>query len=236
MLSTSISNRSAARSSGPGRTRLRTRVAVGLAGAILGSCVINSNDRCSDHQVMWGDGVRCVCDEDSAWTDAGCVPCGKHEVPGSNGCVCEQGYTRATAADPCKKAPSGQGVACDTTSAAACTDPTYNFCQVVSGTTGYCTKVGCTSSDDCEGGYACDTTKTPKVCLRPPTGIGQSCTSDADCAGTEATYCDTFVNHACLVQGCTVDPDNCFPGWECCDLTAFGFPAPLCIPEGDCTT
>lgn len=234
MISLSASHRSASRSARAGRARLR--VALGLTGAVLGSCVYDSSDRCGDHQVIWGDNVRCVCDEGSAWTQSGCVRCGKHEVPGANGCICEEGYARAAETEPCKEVPAGQGVACDTTSATACTDPDNNYCQVVSGTTGYCTKVGCTGPDDCEGGYACDTTKTPQVCLKPPVGIGKPCESDADCAGTEATYCDTFQNHACLVQGCTLEPDNCFPGWECCDLTAFGFPAPLCIPEGDCTT
>jgi hypothetical protein len=62
------------------------------------------------------------------------------------------------------------------------------------------------------------------------------CTSEADCAGTEATYCDIFVSRSCLVQGCSLDPDNCFEGWECCDLSAFGIPMPLCLPLGACTT
>jgi hypothetical protein len=39
-----------------------------------------------------------------------------------------------------------------------------------------------------------------------------------------------------LVQGCTLMPDNCFVGTECCDLSSFGIAQPLCIAEGQCTT
>jgi hypothetical protein len=74
------------------------------------------------------------------------------------------------------------------------------------------------------------------VCRRPPVGLNKSCTSNDDCAGTEATYCDTFVAHACIVQGCSVTPNNCFSGYQCCDLTTFGVPQPICVPTGACPT
>jgi hypothetical protein len=69
--------------------------------------------------------------------------------------------------------------------------------------------------------------------VEPPTGVGLECTSDADCAGTDATYCETLVSHACVVQGCSVEENDCFEGNECCDLSAFGMPT-LCVLEGRC--
>jgi hypothetical protein len=68
----------------------------------------------------------------------------------------------------------------------------------------------------------------------PPVGLAKPCTSAADCAGTEATYCDTFVTMGCLVEGCNLEVDDCYTGYECCDLSAFGIPLPLCIEEGQC--
>jgi hypothetical protein len=111
-----------------------------------------------------------------------------------------------------------------------CTDATYNHCAAA----GYCTTSGCTGAGDCTGGYACDVSGTPAYCRRPPMGIGKTCTSNADCAGSEATFCDMFGGNKCIVEGCSLSPDSCFPGTECCDLTAFGVPMPICIPEGAC--
>jgi hypothetical protein len=64
-------------------------------------------------------------------------------------------------------------------------------------------------------------------------GEGQPCTSQNDCAGFDATFCDVFVTGSCLVRDCTVTPDSCSAGKECCDLTNFGLPT-LCIAEGAC--
>ena len=88
----------------------------------------------------------------------------------------------------------------------------------------------CTSSADCEGEDECN---NAGLCISPPSGLLQSCAAPEDCAGNDADFCDTFVQQACLVQGCTVSPNDCFAGFECCDLTAFGLPT-LCIPEGEC--
>jgi hypothetical protein len=43
------------------------------------------------------------------------------------------------------------------------------------------------------------------------------------------------MTHACLVQGCSLDPDDCFAGYECCDLSMFGIPQ-ICVPKGTCPT
>lgn len=124
------------------------------------------------------------------------------------------------------------GAECSTDS--SCSDPAFNHCEM-STTGGYCTSTGC-SEGECSGGYACDTSASPSVCRRPPNGLGKSCTSASDCAGTEATFCDTFMAHACLVANCSLEPNNCFTGYECCDLSPFGVPAPLCVPTGACPT
>ena len=223
----------------PGRDAPGIAVRVGLLFSVFsvmsGACVYDADNICGPGQESSSDGTVCVCAEGSAWTEQGCVPCGDNENPGSEGCVCAEGYSRAVPGGACEPVPEGQGLECDT-EGASCTDPTFDHCQVVSGTTGYCTSTGCASSEDCEGGYACDLSASPSVCQRPPIGLSAPCQSDADCAGNEATYCDTFQTQSCLVMGCSIDPDDCFEGWECCDLTGFGVPAPFCVAEGECPT
>jgi hypothetical protein len=51
-----------------------------------------------------------------------------------------------------------------------------------------------------------------------PTGVGKPCASDADCAGLDADYCELFVSKTCLVKNCTVTPDSCYQGSECCSF------------------
>lgn len=92
----------------------------------------------------------------------------------------------------------------------------------------------------CVAGYARATAADPCTELpadaMKPTGEDAQCTSDADCAGFEASFCDTFVTGTCLVPNCTLAPnDSCFVGKECCDLSSFGL-STLCIAAGACTT
>jgi hypothetical protein len=69
---------------------------------------------------------------------------------------------------------------------------------------------------------------------RAPTGLGASCESSADCAGYDATYCETFQSHTCFIQNCTSDPGICPAGWSCCEtVTRYGLPT-LCLPDGNC--
>jgi hypothetical protein len=72
-----------------------------------------------------------------------------------------------------------------------------------------------------------------------PSGQDMPCSSEADCAGTDATFCETLQSNVCLVQGCAVGDSSCAPGRECCDLSAiplggFDTAGGLCIPEGAC--
>jgi hypothetical protein len=159
------------------------------------------------------------------------VPCGDNEVVSGGACVCVEGYTRPSAGEACVPVVAGLGDACDTT-LAPCAG-TYSYCHVTESTSGYCTATGCTSTEECEQGYACERDTSPSYCRRPPIGLGAPCESNAECAGTEATLCDTRFTKTCMVQGCSLSPDDCFEGWSCCDLTALGV-GTVCVPEGEC--
>ena len=203
-----------------------------LGALVPSACVYDADDRCSPGQVLVSDSA-CGCAPGSAFTPQGCVPCAENEVAGANGCACAEGLSRPTPDAACQAPPQELGVACDVQSA-PCTSGQYDHCQLVSGSSGYCTSTGCASSAECAGGYACDTTASPPFCRRPPLGMGKACEAPAGCAGTEATWCDTFMSHTCLVQGCSVAAQDCFEGLKCCDFRQFGVPEPLCVPQGGC--
>lgn len=212
------------------------RLALGIVVPVLGAlmaCTYDPNNRCDQNEQLYGDGIKCVCVKGAAMTATGCVMCGENQVPGDGGCACAPGYAPTADGGSCVAVPAGLGVACGG-DGGSCADPTYNHCEGADAGAGYCTNTGCASSSDCANGYGCSTAESPSVCLRPPSGMGQSCMTNADCAGTQATYCDTFVSHQCLVQGCTVTPNDCFVGWQCCDLSGFGVPQPICVPMGAC--
>jgi hypothetical protein len=214
--------------SGRALSRWFSGLSLGLAAYAVTGCIYDADKPCGDDYAVYGDGVRCVCPEGTAYTPAGCVACGEHEVASASGCACEEGYSRPSADAPCVPTPSDLGAECDP-AAPAC-DPLFDHCEPA-GESGYCTTTGCTTNDDCSGGYACN---AESVCQRPPVGLGQTCASADDCAGTEATFCESFMTHTCQVQGCQLDQNDCFSGYECCDYSAFGLPQPLCVPEGVC--
>jgi hypothetical protein len=215
-----------------GARRIVRLLAAGLAACGVAGCIYDDDDRCSDNQVVV-EGSRCVCAPGSAWTAQGCVVCGENEQPGASGCECMAGFARPAADAACAPLPSGLGDACDTVSA-PCGEGPFDHCQVVSETSGYCTSVDCSDSAPCEGGYACETRSGDPFCRRPPLGLGTPCESADDCAGTEATWCDTFQTQQCIVQGCSLANQDCFGDQVCCDLSQFGVPVPLCLPAGAC--
>lgn len=199
-----------------------------LVACALPACIYDSDNPCGEGGFeAYGDNQRCVCPEGAVMTPTGCLECGEHEIATATSCVCETGYSRSAPGEPCEEA-AGLGAECDPGSP-ECEDA-YPHCEPA-GDSGYCTTDGCSSSDDCEGGYACN---ADSVCERPPVGLGESCAGPDDCAGTEATFCDSFMTMTCQVQGCSLDPDDCFEGYECCDLSMFGLPEPLCVPSGGC--
>jgi hypothetical protein len=201
---------------------------------ILAGCIVDESPRCGDHQVVDSNGYcKCAAGFVANATMGRCDPCGANEEARGGKCECVMGWSRPTGG-ACMQIPTGSP--CDTKSM-PCTDPAYPVCHplTASGTAGYCTKTGCTMASDCNMGNACVTKVTPSYCRRPTTGQGKACTSAKDCMGTEATYCEAFMLKQCLVENCSVsDPDACFPGSTCCDLTKLGLPKTLCIPTGTC--
>jgi hypothetical protein len=221
----------------PARTRQRVTALAVLSGIITAAslaCTLDPDDRCGPNQEIYGDNVRCVCVAGAVLTPRGCVLCGANEVAGESGCECAPGYVLAADGSACEEsAMSGQGVDCNVDT--PCADPLANHCEIAASGMGYCTTIDCPATA-CSGGYACDETVSPTICRRPPVGQGRSCASPADCAGTEATFCDTVESNSCLVQGCSLTPNDCFVGWSCCDLSSRGLATPLCLPEGACPT
>jgi hypothetical protein len=214
------------------RRRAAWSVVVPLAMlAVVAGCVYDGGDRCGPNQVLVS-ADRCACEPGMVPVAIGCGPCGEYEVADDDACVCEEGYVRAEETGPCVPDLPGLGVACDEST--PCVTEPFTHCQI-SAAGGYCTSSGCADTSECSAGYACDATATPPYCQRPPTGQGVSCTAQEDCASYEATYCETAQGQVCLVQGCEVGGSDCFSGWQCCDLSAFGYPT-LCVPEGTCPT
>jgi hypothetical protein len=199
---------------------------------LASSCLYDANDRCDPSQRFDADSGVCLCIGNTVPGAHGCVACPAHELAQSGSCSCEIGYARPPAGGDCALIPAALGAACDP-SGNDCSNSAYPTCQAVASGGGYCTSSGCASNADCSGGYACNTSGSASYCQRPPTGVGQTCTSSADCANSEATYCETLQSHVCLVQGCSKSPDDCFSGNACCDLTTLGLPT-LCLPAGAC--
>jgi hypothetical protein len=201
-----------------------------LAGWASVSCLYDSAAPCGEQLKVYGDNDRCTCPKGLIWTATGCVACAKNEVANVTSCDCRSGYSRPSEGAACTKNPSGLGAACDKT--AACSGAVYDTCAHSASGAGYCTRSDCSATAPCEGGYACEL--STGICVRPPVGAGTACEEEADCAGTEATFCDMFVTHQCLVRDCTLKPDSCFPGTECCEVTDFGISDLLCVAAGEC--
>jgi len=52
-----------------------------------------------------------------------------------------------------------------------------------------------------------------------PTGVDEPCESSADCAMFDATFCDTFMTHTCLIEKCATGENSCPDSWVCCDYS-----------------
>ena len=194
-----------------------------MALGLLVSCLYDADNPCGDNQSLDEAFGVCLCEEGYAMTAEGCVACGKNEVAGPAGCGCKSGYERDSKG-VCRKnetpPPPPPEPICDADAGdAGCEDSP----EIEDGP--------CQSDEDCEDGQSCKVASG--VCMSPPTGAGEACESDDDCAGTDATYCDPYFK-VCVVQGCSLEPDDCFVGFECCDLSEFGVAQPLCVMEGFC--
>ena len=185
-------------------------------------CLVDSENRCGTHQVLQND--LCICERGYGLFGNTCQACGANEVGSNDGCQCAAGFGRSNPTQPCAAAAAlGQTCAAD----ADCTDAAFPFCASSSDTR-YCTLPDCTASTDCINNYSCNTRGPRTFCERPPTGVGQSCRTSADCAGLEASYCESTLSHACLKDACKSDPSICPGDWVCCDIALIG--ESLCLP------
>jgi hypothetical protein len=177
----------------------------------LAACVYDPEAPCGESHQLDAKGQHCICAEGMGNDGGGgCRPCTSDEVWTAGVCIVATDAGRDC--DPANP---------DCPSPLTCHEPV-----------GYCTMTDC---GECPAGFYCDTSTTPSYCQRPPTGQAAPCSSAADCAGFEATYCEMIQGHVCLVQGCTLSPNDCFYGWSCCDLTLL-IGVTLCVPDGECPT
>jgi hypothetical protein len=210
-----------------GRLRQAACLAVPLAAALSG-CIVGDN-KCSANQVeLTGDAVACAC-APGAVPDPrgyGCVMCGEHEQVVSEKCECEMGFHRPSPDAACEETTGGVlGAACNDTM--PCAEP-YPYCASA-GAESFCTTQGCAGNDECETGWRCNTPGAGGFCEQPA-GLGKACEAPADCAGTEATFCESFVTHSCIIEKCLGHPEVCPSGNVCCDMTAL-VGSSLCTPS-----
>jgi hypothetical protein len=209
----------------------RTPGIVTLLGLVLASgCIFNPDERCGENQVYDQASLGCKCVPTAIASATGCTPCGANEEPVAGKCSCKTGY-KLGATGVCEVSQSLQNTAC--TPGAACADAKYSRCAPGPAGTGYCTNP-CTGAAGCEtAGWVCTTWEATPYCKRPPTGVGTSCTTQAQCASFDANVCETTQAKACIVTGCMVTPNTCSGGMACCDYAKVGGPT-ICVAPGTC--
>ena len=213
-------------SAGPG-WRCARALAAGFL-QLFTACLVESDKRCDANQVeVTGQGRDyCACapgfviDDDNV----GCKACAENETSEANMCVCLEGYVRASPSDPC--AMSSLGAPCESD-----TNCAGDFPACVSDDRGgYCSSRGCQSSSDCQPNWYCQRDAGESTCRKPPEGYREPCSGPADCAGTSATFCDSFQSRSCLIEGCGVGTP-CPGDWSCCRIAVIS--VSLCIePSG----
>jgi hypothetical protein len=151
--------------------------------------------------------------------------CGEHQklVTRASGqqfrvCVCDEasGYVfDTTAGRGCKLCEKGT-----TAKNGACTKAVT---AVDAGAT-----AGSGGSDE-DGGMT-DAGK-PAMSEAVPTGLGEPCMSSADCASFDATFCDSFQSHSCLVEKCATGENACPKDTTCCDFSALLAGLSICTAD-----
>jgi hypothetical protein len=176
------------------RSALRFTLATAASALLASGCLVDSDERCGDSLVE-NDIGACVCPNGQVPGDSGCVPCGENERAAGGQCVCEQGFSRTSATASCELVTDEPGC-------------TGSDCPVDG---------ECASSADCASPMLCDLYGSGE-CVDPPMGLGDTCASDADCAGTDATYCELYQSLTCVIQGCKEDGGLCPGDMQCCDF------------------
>ncbi len=214
---------------------IRALSVVGIVSLLAAAaCIYDPEQRCGPIQHL-GPNSTCDCDDGFVLVGQVCVPCGDHETWQAGVCLCVDGYSRAARNGPCLK--GGPGTRCDPTAmTSGCADPRFPACRDRGAGVGYCTAT-CATDVDCPRGYTCDTAKTPATCKSGAVGLGDACTSSADCDGKDAWYCEPVILQQCIVTGCAVaNPLSCPEAWVCCDVRSLGVNMTLCVPQGICPT
>jgi len=185
---------------------------------MAGGCVYNSNERCGPAMRLDATLDVCVCDDNAVITGLGCTPCAADEIVVAGACACPSGSAK-NAVNTCEIV-RGLGDACATSS--ECTNATYGYCApaTAGSTANTCTST-CITDVDCGATYTCATWEARPYC-RAFSGLAKSCSSQADCAGTDATFCESTQTHRCMVAGCSLTTDDCPRDTTCCDFSSYG--------------
>jgi hypothetical protein len=179
------------------------------------SCVYDASERCGPNMTYDPTLQACLCADNAIVDKLGCTPCPADEVVIAGACGCAPGSAK-NADNVCERI-TGLGDACET--GADCTNPAYAYCAPgVAGSS--CTST-CTDNAGCGDAYTCATWETQPYC-REFVGLGTPCATSDDCAGTDATFCDTYQSHTCIVAGCSLDHGACPRGTMCCDFSQYG--------------
>jgi hypothetical protein len=189
-----------------------------VCGVFASGCLYDADNRCGPAMVYDAALTSCVCEANAVVSGLGCAPCGADEVVVGGVCACPTGYAK-DASNTCERV-AGLGDACG--SNADCTSSQYGDCApATAGTTaGTCTSA-CGSDGDCGAAYTCTVWEAQAYC-RQWSGLGESCATSSDCASYDASYCDAYQTHTCIVQGCSLSSDDCPRGTTCCDFSSYG--------------
>lgn len=173
-----------------------------MVASVVG-CLVDPDAPCGDRFTKVSDGA-CACPTGSIVVGGVCSPCAEHQHSDGNQCLCDEGYEPGAGSSECVVADGSQPVVSPETDGA-----------------------GCASSAECAAGLLCDLYGS-RACVAAPSGFGMPCTKPSDCAGTEATFCDTFASRTCQVQGCAELSGVCPGDMICCSYAILS--TSLCIP------
>ena len=156
-----------------------------------GGCLYDADHRCGDDRHL--DGRVCVCNAGTREQNGVCVMAVPDAGAGAPGAECKQDED--------------------------CEADEHRLCKRTASGGGYCTRSECAANEDCPQSFFCVTDAAPSFCSRPPTGQGEHCSSSADCAGFDATFCGVGDPRGatCWVPDCT--DGSCEPGYMCYDLS-----------------
>lgn len=189
---------------------------------LASACIVDPDQRCGPNQTL-SEFETCECNAASIWnTDqTECVPCRWDEVRVGSKCACRDGYVR-----------HADGVRCEVDFAAG--QPPPDAPPPAMTEVPETQDLSCADHGECGTNEYCRPIGDAAQCSAVPTGMGEPCESDQDCADYDATHCQTF-GKVCLVSQCSMAPDDCPPDWGCCDLSTYGLDN-VCVPVGTCPT